>query len=72
MGFDNLRSVKRTRAPKCLLLCIDVSWSMLFGKADMHGVGRGPDGGRWQRDDGKEFTGGDVDRQEPMFFLTLS
>ena len=38
MGFDNLRSVKRTRAPKCLLLCIDVSWSMLFGKVDMEWI----------------------------------
>ena len=35
MGFDNLRSVTTHRAPKCLLLCIDVSWSMLFGKVDM-------------------------------------
>ena len=38
MGFDNLRSVTTHRAPKCLLLCIDVSWSMLFGKVDMEWI----------------------------------
>ena len=66
MGYEKLSAVTTTRAPKCLLLCIDVSWSMLFGKVDMKGIGRGPDGGRWQRDDGEEFTGGDVDRLQHL------
>merc|ERR1719191_907957 len=62
MGYEKLSAVTTTRAPKCLLLSIDVSWSMLFGKVDMKPNGRGPDGGRWLRDDDREFSGGDVDR----------
>ena len=43
-----------------------IFFNPVFSKVDMTGIGRGPHGGRWQRDDGEEFTGHDVDRLQHL------
>lgn len=63
-GRDAL--LKLEQKGKTLIFCLDVSWSMLFGKSDMRAAGKGPNGGKWDRSDGQQFQGGQVDNLEHL------
>jgi len=56
-----------TSKGRCFVFCLDVSWSMLFGNDDMQGIGKAPgQGGKWQRSDGKEFFGVQVNQLDHL------
>jgi len=58
----------RSKVPRCMVILLDVSWSMLFGNEDLQPAGKAPGkGGKWLRTDGIEFLGEQVDGLEHLF-----